>query len=75
MKILRGASKSSRHPKGGGALKKLGGAPKIFILQNQQEGGLLINGTASERGAAKISSFKFQYLHPPPCHIKKFGVV
>ena len=21
-------------------------------------------------GAAKISSFEFQYLHPPPCHIK-----
>ena len=27
----------------GGALKKLGGAPKICLLQNQQEGGLLKN--------------------------------
>ena len=57
MKILRGGSEKIRE------------APKICVLQNQQEGG----GGGDLRGAAKISSFKFQYLHsppPPPCHIK-----
>ena len=50
-----------------GGSKKWGGAPKICILQNQEEwgGGLLKNWAASEGGATKISSFEFQYLHPP----------
>ena len=49
MKILRGGggSENFKTPERG-ALKKLGGAPKICILQNQQEGGLLKNGNASE---------------------------
>ena len=56
----------------GGSEKIRGGAPKICILQNQQEGvSQKIEPLA--RGTAKISSFEFQYLHPsppPPCHIK-----
>ena len=40
MKILRGAPKIFRHPKGGSEKIRGGGAaPKICILQNQQEGG------------------------------------
>ena len=47
-------------------MKILRGAPKICILQNQQEG----EGGAPKKieplstGAVKISSFEFQYLHP-----------
>ena len=37
---------------------------KICFLQNQHDGGLLKNLTAA-RGAAKISSFEFQYLLAP----------
>ena len=60
MKILRGATKIFRHPKGG--LRK-------FVYFKTKRGGLL-NNEALVRGATKISSFEFQYLHPPPCHIK-----
>ena len=56
-----------RHPKGGS--EKLGRGLRKFVYfkTNRREGGggLLKNRTASE-GAAKISSFEFQYLHPPP---------
>ena len=38
MKILRGVSENFWTPEKG-ALKELGGAPKICILQNQQERG------------------------------------
>ena len=38
MKILRGATKIFRHPKGG-ALKKLGGAPKICQYTSKPTGG------------------------------------
>ena len=41
-----------------------GGASKICILQNQEEGEAPKNEPLV-RGAAKISSFKFQYFHPP----------
>ena len=55
-----------------GGSEKIRGAPKIFILQNQQEegGGGLLKNLTTTRGVAKISSFEFQYLHPPFCHIK-----
>ena len=61
------SSKIFTHLKGGseiirGELRKF-----IYLIQNQQEGGgLLKNRAASwgEGGAAKISSFEFQYLHP-----------
>ena len=50
---------------GGGGRR--GGAPKICILQNQQEGvGGSWNIELLAKGAAKISSFEFQYLHFPP---------
>ena len=59
----RGGSENFKKPERG-ALKKLGGASKICMLQNQQEEGLLkIEPLA--RGAAKISSFEFQFPHPP----------
>ena len=58
MKILRGGLQKFLDTRKG-AMKKLGGAPKICILQNQQERGG--HWTAS-KGAAKISSFEF----PPP---------
>ena len=52
--------------KGGSEKIRGGGAPKICILQNQQErGGGSKKIEPLVRGAAKISSFEFQYLHPP----------
>ena len=52
-----------------------GGALKIFIPQNQQEGG---GGSEKVeplvRGAAKISSSEFQYLHPPAVIINELSL-
>ena len=49
-----------------GGSEKIRGAPKICILQNQWERGAPKKIEPLARGAAKISSFAFQYLHPPP---------
>ena len=61
MKILRegGTSEMFRHPKGG--------LQKFLYFKTNRRGMLLKSLTANEGGggAAKISSFKFQYLHPP----------
>ena len=62
----RGGSENFKTPERG-ALKKLVGAPKICILQNQQEGGLLKNGNASEGSLLKFQTSSF---FPTPCHIK-----
>ena len=40
------------------------GDSEICILQNQQEGEGLLKNEPLARGAAKISSSEFQYLHP-----------
>ena len=70
MKILRGAPKIFRHPKGGS--EKIRGGSENCILQNQKDRGGSKKIEPLVRGAAKISNFEFQYLHPPPppCHIK-----
>ena len=71
MKILRGLQKFLDTRKGGSEKIRGRGAPKICILQNQQERACSKKIEPLVRGAAKISSFEFQYLHPPPfCHIK-----
>ena len=64
MKILRGggAPKIFRHSKGG-ALKKLGGGLRKFVYFKPKSS-YKIEPLA--RGATKISSFEFQYLHPTP---------
>ena len=60
---------------GGGGLKFLdtrkGGSENLYTL-NPKGGGVLKNlfARGGGGGATKISSFEFQYLHPPPCHIK-----
>ena len=51
---------------GGVAMKVLRGAPKICILYTQKDGGLIKKIEPLARGATKISSFEFQYLHLPP---------
>ena len=56
MTILRGAPKIFRHPKGG--LRKF-----VYFKTNSRGGSQKIEPLA--RGAAKISSFEFQYLHLP----------
>ena len=68
--------------RGGRGWRYWGGIPKIFYTP---EGGLWKNcwarrgalkfllpkkGEGLVRGAAKMSSFEFQNLHSPPCHIK-----
>ena len=68
LKINELGESSFYYDKGG--MKILRGALKICILQNQQERGAPKKIEPLVRGAAKISSFKFQYLHPPSCHIK-----
>ena len=77
MKVLRmGALKIFRHPKGGLWKNCLArrGAPKICILQNQQEGWgrLLKNWTASEGGCQNL---EFQYLHPPPVILNELSLI
>ena len=68
MRILRGGLRKSLDTRKGDPEKiiglGLGGwAPKICILQNQQEGGGgFLKNCALAREAAKISSFEF---HPP----------
>ena len=59
VKILReeGAPKMFRHPKRG--LRK-------FVYFKTDRRGALQKIKLLVRGAAKISSFEFQYLHPPP---------
>ena len=67
--MLRGGSENFQTPKRG-PLKKLGGggSENVYTSKPTGEGGLLKNRTAEPlvRGAAKISSFEFQYVHPPP---------
>ena len=62
--MLRGGAPNIFRTRKGGYEKIVGlggGAPKICILQNQQERKI----EPLARGTAKISSFEFQYLHPP----------
>ena len=78
-KILRGAPKIFTHPKGGlwkNCWARRGGSENLYTLKPTGWWvGAPKNWTASEwvgwggGGAAKISSFEFQYLYPP-CHIK-----
>ena len=53
-----GAPKMFRHPKGG--LRKF-----VYFKTNRREGGSQKIELLA-RGAAKISSFESQYLHPSP---------
>ena len=62
---IEGGSENFKTPERG-ALKKLGGAPKICILQNQKKGGLLKKGTASEGGLLKFQALSFNIFIPPP---------
>ena len=68
MKILRGALKIFRHPKGGSEKIKRGGGLRKFVYfkTNRRWGGAPKKIEPLARGAAKISSFEFQYLHTPP---------
>ena len=78
-----GGSENSKTP-GKGGFEKIRGAPKICILQNQQDwgggGGGGGGGGAPKkieplaRGVAKISSFEFQYLHPPLVMINELSL-
>ena len=69
MKKLKGrAPKIFRHPKGG-ALKKLGGRLRKFVYFKTNRRGAPKKIEPLVRGAAKISSFEFQYLHPPLSYI------
>ena len=71
MKILRGGLLKFLDTQKGGSEKLvgLGGGGCCENLYTSKQtgggGGLLKSSTVSE-GSAKISSFKFQYLHPPP---------
>ena len=68
MKILReGVWNFLDTRKGGSEKIRGGGAPKICILQNQQErgGGLLKKWTASEGGLLKFQASSFNIFIPP----------
>ena len=60
------APKIFRHPKGG-LWKSLGELWKfVYFKTNRKGGGGFWKIEPLARGAAKIVSFEFQYLHPPP---------
>ena len=42
----------------------------VYFKTDRRGGGAPKKIELLVRGAAKISIFEFQYLHPPPCHVK-----
>ena len=50
------------------------GTLKICILQNQQEEGRLLKNWTASKGAAKLSSFEFIYLHSPLFILKELSL-
>ena len=75
MKILRGVA-SKKTPERGALKKWRGGSKNLYTSKPTGGGGGLLKIEPLAMGAAKISSFQFQYLHtsppppPPTCHIK-----
>ena len=67
-----GAPKIFRHPEGE-RRKNWGGLQKFKYFKPKRRGGLLKNWTTS-KGATKISSFEFQYLHPPLLILNKLSL-
>ena len=70
VKILRwgggGAPKIFRHPKEGSEIIRGGVDENLYTSKpTGGGGGGLLKIEPLARGAAKISSFQFQYLHPP----------
>ena len=53
-----------------GALKKLGGTPKICILQNQWERGAPKKLNRQRGELLKFQASSFNIFISPPCHIK-----
>ena len=72
MKILRGGLRKFLGTRKGGLEKIKGGGlqKSVYFKINRKGGGAPKKIEPLARGAAKISSFEFQYLHPSPCHIK-----
>ena len=66
---IEGGSENFSTPERG-ALKKLGGAPKICILQNQWERGAPKKLNRQRGELLKFQASSFNIFISPPCHIK-----